>query len=799
MDKHKGESELKKDNNPRTVELFALTAILLTGLYLRGSYLSEIIKSPDFTTPMIDAAYHDYWARGLVSGDWPELEGMSAPEIPSTPYFRPPGYPCFLALMYLLSGSSFLAARIIQMGLGLANCVLAYILGRRLFGGVVGLLFAGFMAAYWVFILFEGELLAPVLLVFLGLCLMLTLETWTEKFTLARCLCGGVLLGLFAVIRPNILFFVPVVLVWGWWLRRRRDDARPLGIMMAGFLIGTVVVIIPVTIRNYIVANDFVPISSNMGINLYIGNNERTDCISPVIPDLPQLAGIDNWSCFDYSKIVYGVERRLGRKLKHSEVSSYFIGEANRYIRNNPGQSFKLLLKKALLFWGPAEVCADKEISCAKELSATLRYIPGFALPLSGAVVGLLLLAFDLKKRQGKKEVEDAKARKRLEMSLLIVFFIVVYFVSFLPFFIAARFRVPIIPFLFLFGAYGLYRIGRFIIKRDFRHGLCWLAIWIALYIHAAKHGVPYEPSWAKWYTVRGDAYRYKGQIDLAVVEYYKAIEADAKETQAHVCLGDVFARQNRLIDAASHYQLALDIEPDLLKPRRSLGNVFYELKEFDKAIALWTELLQIKPDWPEVLDDLGKVYYQQGKVVEAVQCWKRALQLRPDLDKIRNNLRSVALLQDQQEKIAHYTEVLHDNPDDPNAHNKLAGIFYAQGKIAEAISHWSHAVKLNPDSVDVHNNLALILATVEDEKVRNPDEAIRLAQRACEITDYKRPVTLTTLAIAYAAAGRFDEAIKTAEKAKELATASGQRKFAADIDEYLELYKRGHPYQKSE
>ena len=796
MDNHEEKMEHKTENKARKGELLALAAIILIGLFLRGSYLSEIVESPDFTAPTIDAAYHDYWASGLVSGDWFRPEGINDPEIKSTPYFRPPGYPYFLALVYMLSGSSFLTARIFQMALGLVNCVLAYILGRRLFGWVVGLLFAGFMATYWVFIFFEGEFLAPVLIVFLGLCLMLVLSTWTEKFTFARCLGGGALLGLFAVTRPNILLFVPIVLGWGWWLKRRRNDGRPLWIMTAGLITGTAVVLLPVTIRNYIVANDFVPISSNFGINLYIGNNERTDCITPVISDLPQLAGLDNWISFDYPQIVRGVELRLGRKVKYSEASSYFTGEAIRYIRNNRERTFKRLLKKAFFFWGPAEISNNKEISCAKQLSPTLRYLPGFALPVSGAAVGLLLLVFDLRKRRKEKAVGNTKARKQMEMSVLIVLLIGIYFVSFLPFFITARFRVPIIPFLFLFAAYGLYRIGWFFTQKDFRSGLCWSIIWVGLYLHAAKRGMPYEPSWARWHTNRGDTYQYKGQTDLAIAEYYKAIQAngDGEKARAHTCLGDIFTQQNKFTDAAKHYRQALETNPELLKPRLKLGNMLYKQKKYDEAAALWTELLQTRPDWPEVLGELGKAYYQQEKIEEAVQCWGRALQLRPDLDTIRNNLRNALALRNQQDSITRHTEALREKPNDPNIHNKIAGILYAQGKIAQAISHWKQAVKFNPDSVDVNNNLALILATVEDKEFRNPKEAVRLARHACELTDYKQPVTMTTLAIAYAAADRFTEAVETAERALDQARQNGNNNLAKQIQGHLILFRAGRP-----
>ncbi len=105
-------------------EFLFLCGILFVGLVLRAAYLSEIVKDPDFTTPTTDAAYHDYWARALVSGDWTQLGKMNDPQIQSTPYFRPPGYPYFLAFVYWLTGSSFLAARIVQMGIGLINCIL---------------------------------------------------------------------------------------------------------------------------------------------------------------------------------------------------------------------------------------------------------------------------------------------------------------------------------------------------------------------------------------------------------------------------------------------------------------------------------------------------------------------------------------------------------------------------------------------------------------------------------------------------------------------------------------------------
>jgi Tfp pilus assembly protein PilF len=138
---------------------------------------------------------------------------------------------------------------------------------------------------------------------------------------------------------------------------------------------------------------------------------------------------------------------------------------------------------------------------------------------------------------------------------------------------------------------------------------------------------------------------------------------------------------------------------------------------------------------------------------------------------------------------------MLQRNPDDPDTHNKLATAFYRKGENERTIEHWGEALRLKPEWAEVKNNLAWVLATVEDEKLRNPTRAIELAEGACELTGYERPEMLDTLGVAYAAAGRFDEAVKIAEKAGELAVASGREELVADIEKHLELYKANKPY----
>ena len=101
--------------SPRRWVLAALVAILLLAAGLRGLYLAELVRNPLFGDPAVDAQYHDYWARGLATGNWTPPEGCPDPLIRTRPFLRPPGYPYFLAIIYRVIGPSYVGAAVVQM------------------------------------------------------------------------------------------------------------------------------------------------------------------------------------------------------------------------------------------------------------------------------------------------------------------------------------------------------------------------------------------------------------------------------------------------------------------------------------------------------------------------------------------------------------------------------------------------------------------------------------------------------------------------------------------------------------
>ncbi|MFH0982197.1 MAG: tetratricopeptide repeat protein [Planctomycetota bacterium] len=676
-----------------------LGAILLVGAGSRLLYLRELVDKPDFTVPAVDAGFHDYWARGLATGNWRPPFGLPDPLIRQTAYLRPPGYPYFLSLIYTLFGTGYLAPRIVQLVLGLINVILAFLFARKWFGLRVGLVLGLFMACYWIFVYFEGEFHAPVLVIYLLWLLVYAAGLWAERLDLRHALATGLLLGIAALVLPNALVFLPVLLGWSWWVARRHGERRRVRLAVVGLVAGTAVAVAPATIRNYRVAHDFVLISSNAGVNLYLGNNETaTGVVSDRIPGLG-----DFKTCHDYPALVRNLERKLGRALKPSAVSGYFVNEALRFVREHPADFLKLTLKKALLFWGPREITHNKAVSYERAGAAVLRNLPGnFSLVVALAAMGGVLLVLDRRTKEAGDENVSLAARRRWEMAVLLLALVVAYFLSVLPFFVSARYRVPIIPFLLLFASFGVCRVAGLLWARQVRHAAAWTGTGVVLYgFHVLAGGwVPGgERDLAKWHYDRAVAYGLTGRTDQAIDEYRAVLESMPQNPHAHLGLGTALARRGET-DAA--------------------------LEQFYEALRLW-------PEYAEAHFYLGVAMAAQGRTAEALAHYADAIRCYPDYLEAHYNLGALlAALGRYDEALSHYQEALRINPDFIPAHTNAAVVFFQQDRLDEAEREFREVVRLEPGNTEARCNLAITLTHQGrfDEAAREYQTVLRIDPR---------------------------------------------------------------------
>jgi Flp pilus assembly protein TadD len=129
----------------------------------------------------------------------------------------------------------------------------------------------------------------------------------------------------------------------------------------------------------------------------------------------------------------------------------------------------------------------------------------------------------------------------------------------------------------------------------------------------------------------------------------------------------------------------------------------------------------------------------------------------------------------------------------------QLAMISQLRHQPAQAIAHYTETLRLKPDQAVALNNLAWIRAADAQAEFRDGPEAVRLARRACELTGYKDPMPMETLAAALAEAGRFDDAIAMAENARQLALAGGQSQLAETAQSLVKLFTGRQPLREAD
>jgi tetratricopeptide (TPR) repeat protein len=150
------------------------------------------------------------------------------------------------------------------------------------------------------------------------------------------------------------------------------------------------------------------------------------------------------------------------------------------------------------------------------------------------------------------------------------------------------------------------------------------------------------------------------------------------------------------------------------------------------------------------------------------------------------------AQLRHWHDSVALFEHALAVTDDNFVAHAQLGAAFEEQGRLADTIRHYREAVRIRPGYRTAANNLAWLLATSSDPGLRNPAEAVSLAERAVALSEQPDPAVLDTLAVAYAAAGRFADAARTGELALEH---TGEPGLQAELRERLALYRAGRAY----
>jgi len=668
--------------------------IFAVALAVRLLHLWQIHPSPFFDVLLGDANGYDEWARRLAAGDWLGTEV----------FYQAPLYPYFLGLIYSIFGHDLVAVRIGQAVIGSASCVLLALAGTRFFSTPVGTI-AGFaLALYAPAIFFDGLLQKSVLDMFfvcLGLWLVsLRLDppaaSGARHLLRASALSSqgvwlalGVAMGGLALTRENALVFIVVILAWAIYspdveagLESRLSGLKTrLCGRVVWFLAGMAVVLLPVAARNYAVGGGFYLTTSQFGSNLYIGNNPTAD---GTYASIRSGRGAPEFERLDATEVA---EEAVGRSLTPSEVSGYWTGRVVDYITSQPVDWLQLSARKVLLLLNATEMLDTESQESYAEWSWPLAiggWIGHFGVLVPLAVAGVFV---------------TWPQRRRLWLLHLMA---VAYAASVVAFFVFARYRYPLVPFLLLFAA---------------------AAVWAPFDSRLHPFGVrSLALGWRRWQASAVVV------VAVAIIANWPLLSPTLMRAITENNLGTALQAAGRHDEAVAHHQRAIAISPDYAPAYNNLGATLRAAGRLDEAIAAYRQALALKPDFGSASYNLANALLEQGQTGASVDQFRKALQ-SADTVEAHNNLGiALATKGDAAGAVAEFRAALRLDDRSVQAHRNLGNMLIDRGARAEGMAHLERAIALAPDQGDATYDIGTVL--LEEENFAAAAERFRGALR---------------------------------------------------------------------
>lgn len=226
--------------------------------------------------------------------------------------------------------------------------------------------------------------------------------------------------------------------------------------------------------------------------------------------------------------------------------------------------------------------------------------------------------------------------------------------------------------------------------------------------------------------------------------------------------------------DSLSMWEHSVMVNPNNATAHDALANVLRTRGELDRAMQHFRKAMELDFDDEEVLHILAQQY--ATGVDERWRNYGEAIRLAQ---------RACELSQWKEPRYLHGLAVVHSS---------FAASLANAGEVGPAIENFNNAIKADPSYDLPYYNLALLLATCEDERLRRPEEAVRLAERACRVNEHPDAEQLRILAEVYAEAGRLDQAVTTAERAARLAESTDRPELAERLWRCVQSFRQRLP-----
>ncbi len=295
------------------------------------------------------------------------------------------------------------------------------------------------------------------------------------------------------------------------------------------------------------------------------------------------------------------------------------------------------------------------------------------------------------------------------------------------------------------------------------------------------------------------DAFK-QGNYELAIAYFGKIIQLNSNNADGYCGRGEVFSYEKKYAEAIADLNESIRLKPSAYA-YAFRGEAYSQKKDTAKALEDYTESIKLNPNNGKVYFLRAKQYFHLHYFVAALADCNTAILIlsdAPDTDGslemayfyrggVFNNMRKFDRASDD------FTKVIQISPTNATPYNLRGWACLWMGKYDKAIEDFKKSIQLNPKDELPYRRLAWIMATCPDEKYRDGQKALENSKKACELTAWKEPLDLITIAAAYAELGNFEQSVIWEQKAIELGLKDQDSK---DSQERLELYKQKKPFR---
>ena len=300
----------------------------------------------------------------------------------------------------------------------------------------------------------------------------------------------------------------------------------------------------------------------------------------------------------------------------------------------------------------------------------------------------------------------------------------------------------------------------------------------------------------AAFFNGRGIAWLKKGDPKKAIADHDRALKINPKLSSGYYNRGNAHKAQQKYDKAIADYNLALQLSPKNGRALVNRGLCYHKKRDYKRAVEDFTAAIKINDRWPLPYNNRADAYNRMHEYDKAIEDADTALKLNPTFTwAFTNRGNSWKAKKDYAKALRDYDQALGIDPRFAPAYHNRANTMTVQGEYPRALKDYAQAIQFDPEYASAYNGWAWILATCPQETLRDPKQALALAQKACTL-DNQEWSHYGTLAAAWADQGDFKKAVKSQKKAIDMLPDTASKADREGCEERLKMFEDEKPWR---